>query len=53
MKSKIELVQKQIFKNEKMEFDDEGFLICQSLLSPMKKREHFFKYATDSEYLDT
>ena len=52
MKSKIELVQKQIFKNEKMEFDDEGFLISQSLIYPMKRRQQLAKYATDSNYLE-
>ena len=51
MKSKIELVQKQIFKNEKMEFDDEGFLINQSLIYPMKKRQQFVKNA--NEYLES
>lgn len=46
MKSKNGLIEKQIFKNDNIEFDDEGFLITQSVLIPIKKRQQNMIYAT-------
>ena len=40
MKLRFDLAQKKVFKNEVMEFDDEGFLLSNSLFFPMKKRHY-------------
>lgn len=40
MKLRFDLAQKKVFKNEIMEFDDEGFLLSNSLFFTMKKRHY-------------
>ena len=44
MKSKNGFAEIQLFKNEKIEFDEEGFLITQSMLIPIKKRQLRMNY---------
>lgn len=39
MKLKIGEIEKNLFRSEGIEFDDEGFLINPTLLFPMKKRQ--------------
>ena len=40
MKFRTGLSQRKVFKNEKMEFDEGGFLLTQSIFVPMKKRQN-------------
>ena len=44
MKSKNGFAEIQLFKNEKIEFDEEGFLITKSMLIPIKKRPQRMNY---------
>lgn len=50
MKLKIELSGKHLFRTERMEFDDEGFLINEPLLLPMKNRQQREMCSTDSNF---
>ena len=48
MKLKIELLGKHVFRTERMEFDDEGFLMNEPLLLPIKNRQQREMRPTDS-----
>ena len=48
MKLKIELSGEHLFRTERMEFDDEGFLMNEPLLFPMKNRQQREMCSTDS-----
>ena len=48
MKLKIELSGEHLFRTERMEFDDEGFLMNEPSLLPMKNRHQREMCSTDS-----